>query len=38
MRAVTGHKTFAIFLRYNKSSDDDVRAVVLAHTPGKMVG
>lgn len=35
--AITGHKTFAVFQRYNNPSEDDIKAVVLADPPQKMV-
>src|SRR5262245_28065451 len=31
--AITGHKTFAVFQRYNNPSEDDIKAVVLADPP-----
>jgi len=32
--AITGHKTFAVFQRYNNSSEeDDIKAVVVADPP-----
>lgn len=36
--AITGHKTFAVFQRYNNPSEEDVKAVVLAISPKKMLG
>ena len=36
--AITGHKTFAVFQRYNNPSEDDIKAVVLADLPRKVVG
>jgi integrase len=36
--AITGHKTFAVFQRYNNPTEEDVKAVVLANPPKKMVG
>ena len=36
--AITGHKTFATFQRYNNPTEEDVKAVVLANPPRKMVG
>jgi len=36
--AITGHKTFATFQRYNNPTEEDVKAVVLANPPKKMVG
>src|SRR5215813_605798 len=36
--AITGHKTFAVFQRYNNPTEDDVKAVVLANPPKKVVG
>jgi integrase len=36
--AITGHKTFAVFQRYNNPSEDDIKAVVLADPRKKMVG
>ena len=36
--AITGHKTFAVFQRYNNPSEDDIKEVVLADAPKKMVG
>ena len=36
--AITGHKTFAVFQRYNNPSEEDIRAVVLETPPKKMVG
>ena len=35
--ATTGHKTFAVFQRYNNPSEDDIKAVVLADHQKKMV-
>ena len=35
--AITGHKTFAVFQRYNNPSED-IKAVVLADLPRKVVG
>jgi hypothetical protein len=34
--AITGHKTFAVFQRYNNPRD--IKAVVLADPPRKVVG
>ena len=31
--AITGHKTFAVFQRYNNPSEDDIKEVVLAPSP-----
>jgi integrase len=36
--AITGHKTFAVFQRYNNPSEEDIKAVVLAEPPKKVVG
>lgn len=36
--AITGHKTFAVFQRYNNPSKEDIKAVVLADPPRKVVG
>jgi hypothetical protein len=36
--AITGHKTFAVFQRYNNPSEDDIKAVVLADSPRKVIG
>jgi integrase len=36
--AITGHKTFAVFQRYNNPTEEDIKAVVLANPPKKMVG
>lgn len=36
--AITGHKTFAVFQRYNNPSEEDIKAVVLAQPPSTMVG
>jgi integrase len=36
--AITGHKTFAVFQRYNNPSEDDIKEVVLADAPRKLVG
>lgn len=36
--AITGHKTLAVFQRYNNPSEEDLKAVVLASPPQKMVG
>jgi hypothetical protein len=36
--AITGHKTFAVFQRYNNPSEADIKAVVLAEPPKKVVG
>ena len=36
--AIAGHKTFVVFPRYNNPSEDDIKAVVLASPPRKMVG
>ena len=36
--AITGHKTFAVFQRYNNPSEADIKEVVLAKPPKKMVG
>ena len=33
--AITGHKTFAVFQRYNNPSEDDIKEVVLADPPRK---
>jgi site-specific recombinase XerD len=35
---ITGHKTFAVFQRYNNPSEDDIKEVVLADAPRKLVG
>jgi hypothetical protein len=35
--AITSHKTFATFQRYNNPTED-VKAVVLANSPKKMIG
>ena len=31
--AITGHKTFAVFQRYNNPSEEDIKAVALAPSP-----
>ena len=31
---ITGHKTFAVFQRYNNPSAEDIKEVVLAPAPG----
>ncbi|MGE0821731.1 MAG: hypothetical protein AB7G75_10920 [Candidatus Binatia bacterium] len=36
--AITGHKTFSVFLRYNNPTEEDVKTVVLANPPKKVVG
>ena len=36
--ALTGHKTFAVFQCYNNPSEGDIKAVVLADPPRKVVG
>lgn len=36
--AITGHKTFAVFQRYNNPSEEDIKAVVLTNSPQKKVG
>jgi integrase len=36
--AITGHKTFATFQQYNNPSEEDIKAVVLASSPRKVVG
>lgn len=36
--AIPGHKTFAVFQRYNNPTEDDIKAVVLENPPKKMVG
>jgi hypothetical protein len=36
--AITGHKTFAVFQQYNNPSEEDIKAVVLADPPRKVVG
>jgi integrase len=36
--AITGHKTFAVFQRYNNPTEEDVKTVVLANSPRKMIG
>jgi integrase len=36
--AITGHKTFAVFQRYNNPSEEDIKAVVLDEPPRKVVG
>jgi integrase len=36
--AITGHKTFAVFQRYNNPSEEDIKAVVLADPPRKAMG
>lgn len=38
MMAITGHKTFAVFQRYNNPSEDDIKAVVLPNPLQKKVG
>ena len=35
--AITGHKTFATFQRYNNPTEEDVKAVVLANPPKKVI-
>jgi len=35
---ITGHKAFATFQRYNKPSEEDIKAVMLADPPKKVVG
>jgi integrase len=35
--AITGHKTFAVFQRYNNPSEEDIKEVVLAPPPRAMV-
>jgi len=35
--AITGHRTFATFQRYNNPTEEDVKAVVLANPPKKVV-
>jgi len=36
---ITGHKSFAVFQRYNNPSEDDLKAVVAnAGAPGQFVG
>jgi integrase len=35
--AITGHKTFAVFQRYNNPSEEDIKEVVLAEAPRKKV-
>jgi hypothetical protein len=35
---ITGHKTFAIFQRYNNPSEEDLKAVVLSDPPKKVAG
>jgi len=36
--AIAGHKTFAVFQRYNNPTEEDIKAVVLENAPKKMVG
>ena len=36
--AITGHKTFAVFQRYNGPTEENVRAMVLANSPKEVVG
>src|SRR5215813_6845197 len=36
--AITGHKTFAVFQKYNNPSEEDIKAVVLADPPIKKAG
>jgi integrase len=36
--AITGHTTFATFQKYNNPNEDDIKAVVLADPPKKVVG
>ena len=36
--AITGHKTFSVFQRYNNPSEDDIKAVVLADPPRQAMG
>jgi integrase len=36
--AITGHKTFAVFQRYNNPSEEDIKEVVLVAPPRKVVG
>jgi len=36
--AIAGHKTFATFQRYNNPTEADIKEVVLANAPRKMVG
>jgi integrase len=36
--AITGHKTFAVFQRYNNPTEDDLKAVVLGNSTKKVVG
>jgi hypothetical protein len=36
--AIIGHRNFATFQRYNNPTEEDVKAVVLANPPKKMVG
>jgi hypothetical protein len=36
--AITGHNIFAVFQRYNNPSEEDIKAVVLADPPRKVVG
>ena len=38
MMAITGHRTFATFQRYDNPTEEDVNAVVLANPPKKMLG
>jgi hypothetical protein len=38
LMASTGHRTFATFQRYNNPTEEDVKAVVLANPPKKMLG
>ncbi len=36
--SISGHKTFAVFQRYNNPTEDDIKEVVLAEPPRKVVG
>jgi hypothetical protein len=36
--AITGHKTFSVFQRYNNPSEDDIKEVVLGIPPKKYTG
>ena len=36
--AISGHRTFATFQRYNNRTEEDAKAVVLANPPKKMLG
>ena len=36
--AITGHKTFAVFQRYNNPSEEDVKEVVAAPPSGMLQG